>query len=162
MARRVMMVAEESARHRKRRCIGTDDLLLALAEPIGTSSFQALERLGVRAPDISSKLKHGGWRSSPGHVPLAEETKRAIQAAMREADNRGQAHVGSDHLLLGLVAERHGDGGRILAELGMTYGAIRAALEALPEPESSVQHSEVMSRLDDIAGQEHTEPEQGG
>jgi ATP-dependent Clp protease ATP-binding subunit ClpA len=154
-----MMVAQESARRRRRKLMCTDDLLAALAEPNGTSSSQALERLGVRASDISSKLKRGGWLSSPSHVPLCADTKRAIEAAMREADNRGEVHVGSAHLLLGLVAERHGNGGRILSELGLSYSAVQSALEALPKPESVVPHSEVISRLHEAAGQEHSGPE---
>lgn len=153
------MVAQESARRRRRQHIGTDDLLVALAEPIGTSSSQALERLAVEAADIGSMLKRGGWRSSPSHVPLHVDTRRAIGAAEREANNRGEAHVGSAHLLLGLVAERHGEGGRILSELGLCYTEVRATLEALPEPESAVPQSEVDSHLRETVGQEHVEPE---
>ena len=159
MARRVMMVAQESARHRRRQHLGTDDLLAGLAEPNGTSSSQALERLGVTAAGITSKVKRRGWLPSPSHVPLAADTKRAIEAAMREADNRGEDHVGSAHLLLGLVAERHGDGGRIISELGLTYSAVRAALESLPEPESAVQHGEVVSRLRERDEQDHVKPQ---
>jgi ATP-dependent Clp protease ATP-binding subunit ClpC len=157
MARRVMMVAQENARHLKRQQLGTDDLLVGLAEPNGTSSSQALERLGVTAADIASKVKRPGWRASPSHVPLAADTKRAIAAAMREADNRGEGQVGSAHLLLGLVAERHGDGGRITSELGLTYSAVRAALASLPEPESAVQHGEAATRLHDSGEQDHLE-----
>jgi len=159
MARRVMMVAQESARHRRRQHLGTDDLLAGLAEPNGTSSSQALERLGVTASDITSKMKRRGWHSSPSHVPLAADTKRAIEAAMRDADNRGEDHVGSAHLLLGLVAERHGHGGRIISELGLTYSAVRAALESLPEPESAVQHSEVVARLRERDRQDQVKPQ---
>jgi hypothetical protein len=78
---------------------------------------------------------------------------------MREADNRGEDHVGSAHLLLGLVAERHGDGGRIISELGLTYSAVRAALESLPEPELAVQHGEVVSRLRERDGQDQVKPQ---
>jgi ATP-dependent Clp protease ATP-binding subunit ClpA len=162
MARRVMMVAQEGARHRRRQYLGTDDLLAGLAEPNGTSSSQALQRLGVTAADIASKVKRRGWRSSPSHVPLAADTKRAIEAAMREADNRGEDHVGSAHLLLGLVAERHGDGGRIISELDLTYSAVRVALESLPEPESAVQHSEVTSLLQEKDGQDQVTPRAEG
>jgi ATP-dependent Clp protease ATP-binding subunit ClpA len=159
MARRVMMVAQEGARHRRRQLLGTDDLLAALAEPNGTSSSQALEHLGVTAADITSKVKRAGWRSSPSHVPLAADTKRAIEAAMREADNRGEDHVGSAHLLLGLVAERHGDGGRVISEIGLTYSAVLAALGSLAEPESAVQHTEVVSRLREREGQDQVKPQ---
>jgi hypothetical protein len=62
-------------------------------------------------------------------------------------------------LLLGLVAEPHGDGGRIISELGLTYSAVRAALESLPEAESAVQHGEVVVRLRERDEQDHVKPQ---
>jgi ATP-dependent Clp protease ATP-binding subunit ClpC len=153
MARRVVVIAQESARHRRQQHIGTDDLLLALMLPSGASSSQALERLGVRRSDISNKLKRRGWRSSPRWIPMTTDTKRALEAAFREADNRGEVHVGSAHLLLALVAEPLGDGSRMLSDLGLSYSAVWAALEALPEPESLREGAgadTVLSNLTDI------------
>jgi ATP-dependent Clp protease ATP-binding subunit ClpA len=133
-----MMVAQETARQRKRQQLGTDDLLAGLAEPNGTSSSRALAALGVVVADIKGSAGRAGWRSSPGHIPMAADTKRVIEAAVREADSRGDAQVGSDHLLLGLVAERHGAGGRIISELGLSYDAVRAALASVAGPGSGV------------------------
>jgi ATP-dependent Clp protease ATP-binding subunit ClpC len=158
MARRVIMVTQETARHRRRQHLGTDDLLGGLAETNGTSSAQALERLGVRPADISRKMRRGGWRSSPSHIPLAADTKRVIVAAMREADHRGDDAVGSAHLLLSLVAERRGEGGRIISELGLSYAEVRTALDAVAKPESAVPHCELISRLRDKSRQDQVKP----
>jgi ATP-dependent Clp protease ATP-binding subunit ClpA len=145
-----MMVAQETARQRRRQRLGTDDLLMGLAEPNGTSSSQALAALGVVMADIRGRAGRARWRSSPGHIPMAADTKRAIEAAVREADNRGDAQVGSDHLLLGLVAERHGAGGRIISELGLSYDAVRAALASVAEPESGLSHGDLLNRVSSV------------
>jgi len=161
MARRVVMAAQEAARRRRRRRLGTEDLLAGLAEADGAPSSQALASLGVTVADIDIRVKRGGWRASPGHIPLAADARFAIEAAVREADIHGEVQVGSSHLLLGLVAERHGDGGRIISELALTYQSVRAALEAVAEPESPIPHREIVARANELAAQEQVMPPPG-
>jgi len=154
MARRVIMVAQEVARQRRQQQLHTDDMLAALAEPNGTSSSQALAALGVAPADVTSRARRKGWRPSPDHMPLGVDTKRAIEAALREADNHGEVQIGSAHLLLGLVAERHGEGGRISSELGLSYDKVRSALSSVAQPESDTPHSELMDGIYDAADSE--------
>ena len=44
------------------------------------------------------------------------------------------------------------------SELGLTYSAVQAALESLPEPESAVQHSEVVAYLREKDSQDQIKP----
>ena len=84
------MAAQEAARRRRRRRLGTEDLLSGLAEANGASSSQALASLGVTVADIDIRVRRGGWRASPGHIPLAADARFAIEAAVREADIHGE------------------------------------------------------------------------
>ena len=70
------------------------------------------------------------------HRPLAGDAKKAILSARKEAD-RLKTTIGTEHLLLGVLHERKGDGRKILKELGVTYDAVRDAVAvemSLPRP----------------------------
>jgi ATP-dependent Clp protease ATP-binding subunit ClpC len=43
----------------------------------------------------------------------------------RVADEYGHSFIGTEHILLGLLAERHGMAGRVLGELGVVEEAIK-------------------------------------
>ncbi|MBO0839177.1 MAG: Clp protease N-terminal domain-containing protein, partial [Actinobacteria bacterium] len=51
--------------------------------------------------------------------PLTARTGRALEAAIREAKERGHRYLGTEHLLLGLLAESDGIASQVLAELGV-------------------------------------------
>jgi hypothetical protein len=61
---------------------------------------------------------------------LVEPARRALDAAAEEARRRGHGYVGTEHLLLAVVAEKGGEAARLLAEQGTTPEAVRAAVEA--------------------------------
>jgi ATP-dependent Clp protease ATP-binding subunit ClpC len=61
---------------------------------------------------------------------LAEPTVRVIALADEEARRRGAAYLGSDHLLLGLLAEGTGRAAAVLGSLGVTLERAQAAVEA--------------------------------
>ena len=59
-------------------------------------------------------------RSRPpgGSFCVTPRVKRGFEVARKEADRRGAAGVGPEHLLLGLVREGEGLAVQILADLG--------------------------------------------
>jgi len=60
-------------------------------------------------------------------LPLAPRTRGAIEAAVREARRRGHGFLGTEHLLLGMLAEPDAVATRLLDGLGIT-DAVRAEL----------------------------------
>jgi ATP-dependent Clp protease ATP-binding subunit ClpC len=56
-----------------------------------------------------------------------------IRLAQGEAKESGYSHVGTEHVLLGLLLEGDGLGGRILRSLGVTLDAARTAIVNQPE-----------------------------
>jgi len=60
--------------------------------------------------------------------PFTPRAKKALELSLREAVARGDAFIGAEHLLLGLLREGDGVAARILAERGVTREAVLAAL----------------------------------
>ena len=54
--------------------------------------------------------------------------------AAQEADALRHAHIGSEHLLLGLLREEHSVAASILAALGVRLSDVRREVEKLPVP----------------------------
>jgi len=136
-ARHVIARSQELAREGRCRRIDTHHLLVALAAEEGTDSSRALEYLGISEAELRARAGQYGkrhWRASPAHIPLAERTKEAIRAALREADRRGDPELRSGDLLAGLAGNEHCAAGRILADLGVGREAARAAVERASSP----------------------------
>jgi ATP-dependent Clp protease ATP-binding subunit ClpA len=57
-------------------------------------------------------------RGSRGHIPFTRGAKKALELSLREALALGHKHIGTEHLLLGLVADEHSSAARILAARG--------------------------------------------
>ncbi len=55
--------------------------------------------------------------------PSFSRVLRVFEATEREADRYGHEYIGTEHLLLGLLAEPNGIAGRVLIELGVADAA---------------------------------------
>ncbi|TCK25457.1 Clp protease N-terminal domain-containing protein [Pseudonocardia endophytica] len=85
---------------------------------------QAEETFGPGALD-RTRAARGQWRG--GHIPFEREAKKALELGLREAIRLGDRHIGTEHLLLGLLwpgSTAH----TILAARGVTLEGMRAAV----------------------------------
>lgn len=129
-ARRVMIVAQQISRGVGHDEIGTVELLVALAGDAYLSG-RALARLGLSPQAVSAAADRAVKPGSVAHLthrPLANDAKKAILSASKEADRLKETTIGTEHLLLGVLRERKSDAGKILKELGVTYDAVRDAV----------------------------------
>ena len=60
---------------------------------------------------------------------FSERARRALTRAQEEAQNFGHNYIDTEHILLGLVAEEEGVAGKVLNNLGIAPGKIRASVE---------------------------------
>ena len=65
-------------------------------------------------------------------LPLSNESKRVLAYADEEAGRLGQKHIGTEHLLLGLLHEECCFAAEILHERGLRLSMAREALAASP------------------------------
>src|SRR4030095_7859746 len=63
--------------------------------------------------------------STSGELPLAPETKRVLAFAHEESDRLQHRHIGTEHLLLGLLREERSMAAEILYERGLRLNAVR-------------------------------------
>jgi hypothetical protein len=127
-ARRVVILAREEARMLNHDCIGTEHLLLGLLREGDGVAAQALGALGIIVPELRHQAREvigQGPRAPAGHLPFTSRGKRVIALSLREALELGQSHVGTEHILLGLIREGRGTATRLLAGLGADLSAAR-------------------------------------
>ena len=85
-----------------------------------------LELDAVRAE--VSRQKPGAASVVAGDAILTRDAKRVIDLSYNEAQRFPVPHIGTEHLLLGLISERGGLAGRILARHGADIARARASL----------------------------------
>ncbi|MCX4744680.1 Clp protease N-terminal domain-containing protein [Kitasatospora sp. NBC_01287] len=96
-----------------------------------TTPTTAAAAPGTRATTAPGGAAGGGPATAPV-LRLSGPAAEAVEQTVNEAIALGHNYVGCEHLLLGLIAEQQGAGGRILREYGaeqrLTRRAVAAAL----------------------------------
>jgi ATP-dependent Clp protease ATP-binding subunit ClpA len=118
-ARHVVVLAQEEARQLQHNYIGTEHVLLGLlGEPRGIA-FQALERFGITLDGAREEVKAiiGLGKQQPsGHIPFTPRAKKTLELALREALQLHDRHIGTEHILLGLITEGEGVAAQIMRQ----------------------------------------------
>src|SRR4051812_39980465 len=107
-ARRVVVLAQHEARMLNHNYIGTEHLLLGLVDEGGGVAAKALESLGISLEDVRLQVEEtiGHGVSTPvGHIPFTPRAKKVLELSLREALQLGHKHIGTEHILLGLIRE---------------------------------------------------------
>lgn len=122
-ARRVLDLAKEEAQALNHHYIGTEHLLLGLLQEEESVAGQVLRRLWVeldKVRDSVAAVVGRGDHPADGEIEFVPRVRKVLALAVDEAQTLGHDHVGTEHLLLGLV--REGDG--IAAGILNTYGIL--------------------------------------
>jgi hypothetical protein len=132
-AREALATAQATARRLGQAQVGTEHLVAGLVVDSQGLSAQAIAAQGVTAADVVAAVDATGNEPGddlPDHVPFAVESKQVLAGALREAFRRRHNYIGTEHLLLGLLAHRRSAGARLLHELGVTQRATSEWLDA--------------------------------
>ena len=65
---------------------------------------------------------------------FTERARRTVVLAQDEARQLGHGHIGSEHILLGMLSDGGGIAARALTSLGVTLEAVRQQVAAMAEP----------------------------
>src|SRR5688500_10214708 len=129
-ARRTMMLARQEALRLHHDYIGTEHILLGLVEESGGTGAQVLRDLGVELSDVrdavTKLIQPGTSEITYGQLPFTPRGKHVLELSLEEAQSAGHRHIGTEHLLLGLVRESGGIAGKALLGLGLTVEQVRA------------------------------------
>jgi ATP-dependent Clp protease ATP-binding subunit ClpC len=145
-ARRVVVMAQEEAMMLNHSYIGTEHILLGLIHEGEGVAAKALEALGMSLDEVRRDVEEivGQGQSAPtGHIPFTPRAKKVLELSLREALQLGHNYIGTEHILLGLVAEGEGVGAQVLARRGASLERVRAEVASLlegyvPEEEPAV------------------------
>ncbi len=101
--------------------VGSEHVLLGLLREGSGVAAVVLEELGIFADDLDNLIKNEmgvGPKTSLSPSDFTPRTKRVLQNAVVQAAGLGHNYVGTEHLLLALIAEADSYAVRFLSELG--------------------------------------------
>ncbi len=145
-ARRTMVFAQQAAIRMNHGYIGQEHLLLGLCEMPECAAARVLANLGVSQDTLRQAVDHligRGQEPLPVRpIGLTPRAKRALELAEQQADDLNHAYIGTDHILLGFLAEGSGVAWSILTSLNITMENARAEVVRLAsEPPGSAPES---------------------
>ena len=128
MARRVILCACEEASCIGRCQIEPEDLLLGVLR----EGKVLVDRFIGPAQSVDTitgriSVEAGTRRTSrtAADLPLSHASKRVLAYAAEESDQLDHRHIGTEHLLIGLLREEGTLAATILRELGLSVRALR-------------------------------------
>jgi ATP-dependent Clp protease ATP-binding subunit ClpC len=130
-ARRVIFFARYEASQLGATAIEAEHILLGLLrEDKGLASrflrsVSAIE--GIRK-EIESRAVIRDKVSSSVELPLSQEARRILSYAAEESERLGHRHIGTEHLLLGLLREENSLAAELLYERGLRLNHVRDEL----------------------------------
>lgn len=128
-AQRVILVAEEEAKRLNHDYVGTEHVLLGMIAIGEGVAVQVLSNLGVDLrmirPEIEKIVGHGDHIMLLDNIPFTPRAKKVLEFAVQEAVDLGYSHVGTEHLLLGLIREEEGMAAQVLSNLGVRLDIVR-------------------------------------
>lgn len=133
-ARDVVVTAQDEARSRGNDSIETGHLLIAVLRQGDGLGLRVLESLGVRPQTAIQQAGDAlgtGQNSDPAHLPFTDGARQALRLGYQESLKLGHGHVGTEHILLGVVAEGSETGALVLAGLGVTLNRARQQLREI-------------------------------
>src|SRR5690242_21733275 len=146
--RKVLAMAREEAARLHHEYVGTEHILLGLIREGEGVAATVLQNLSVELDEIQQKIeetvKKGKAAQTTGpDLPYTSRAKKVLELAMSEASELNHSYVGTEHLLLGLLAEGKGIAAGVLDSFGVTLEKARAEVRrtlgtempAQPKPE---------------------------
>jgi ATP-dependent Clp protease ATP-binding subunit ClpC len=133
-ARHSVVLAQGEARALKHNYIGTEHLLLGLLREEEGVAARVLESLDITIEAVRAQVAQivgQGDEVAGGQVPFTPRAKKVLDLGLREALSLGHNHIGTEHVLLGIVRENEGVASRILLDLGADAETVRNRVVAL-------------------------------
>lgn len=155
-ARRVIFYARYEASMLGASAIETEHMLLGLLR----EDDELFRRF------IPAKISVGGLRkrfeesapprekiSTSVELPLSQDTKRVLAHAREESDRLGHRHIGTEHLLLGLLTMEETLAARIMRENGVEASRVREVIAAEAGAAAVAPSADVSSAAADVSSE---------
>jgi ATP-dependent Clp protease ATP-binding subunit ClpC len=128
-AREVVVLAQDEARALRHNYIGTEHILLGLLREEEGLAARVLESLDITVEEVRAQVARiigpGDEPIVSGQIPFTPRAKKVLELSLREALSLKHNHIGTEHILLGLVRENEGVAARILLDFDADAEKIR-------------------------------------
>jgi ATP-dependent Clp protease ATP-binding subunit ClpC len=158
---KVIMLSQEEARRMGHNFVGTEQLFLGVVGQRQGLGAKALRSLGVTLKKARKEVENYIGRGTgfvASEIPFTPRAKRVLEMAVQEGKDIGQNYVGTEHILLALIAEEDGVAIRTIEKLGVdiihlrnkTLGLIKENQEELLRPLTDSE-KRILDREGDIS-----------
>ena len=125
---KVIMLSQEEARRMGHNFVGTEQLLLGVIGQRHGIGARALKKMKVTLKKARKEIELYIGRGTgfvASEIPFTPRAKRVLEMAVHEGKDLGQNFVGTEHILLALIAESDGVAMRTLDKLGVNIPQLR-------------------------------------
>jgi ATP-dependent Clp protease ATP-binding subunit ClpA len=134
-ARMVLELAFRVSLELGHKYIGTEHILLGLIREGSGVAIRTLTNMGIDLDNLRRLvLDIISGDPEAEHAPLeldTEQSRRALALAREEAARFNHTHIGTEHILLGLIREGEGIAARVLRSAGVSIEAARGQVVVL-------------------------------
>ncbi len=130
----IIDLARKKALHYGNNEIEPEHILLAMIEEGQGVGISILQHLGGDINKIKNELERYmkiGIISYTREIPLSHHSKKVLELSFREAQFLGHNYIGTEHLLLGLIAETETLPSKILTKEGISLNRVRHTVEQM-------------------------------
>jgi ATP-dependent Clp protease ATP-binding subunit ClpA len=148
--RGALIKAREEAQRRHHEYVGTEHLFIGLLAEEDALVMDVLDNLGVNPMAVQQAVEQRVTDGRPGRakniadLPYTPRARVVLDQAIATAHEFGDGYVGTQHLLLGLMRERHGIAAQELTAAGLTEPRLHREIVRLLQGEG------VAAMLDDV------------
>ena len=137
--RRIIRTAELEAARLGHDAVGSGHVLLAILESPQTAAARVLRDAGVELAQVRDAVVDAlppGYTRDDGRRPLSAQGRNVLRSAALEAERMGVRFIGTEHLLLGALANAGRLTSGALAAAGVEFRPLRRRVEAAYQPGS--------------------------
>ena len=125
---KVIMLSQEEARRMGHNFVGTEQLLLGVIGQRHGIGARALKKMKVTLKKARKEIELYIGRGTgfvASEIPFTPRAKRVLEMAVHESKDLAQNFVGTEHILLALIAESDGVAMRTLDKLNVDIQKLR-------------------------------------
>ena len=133
---KVIMLSQEEARRMGHNFVGTEQLLLGVIGQRHGIGARALKKMKVTLKKARKEIELYIGRGTgfvASEIPFTPRAKRVLEMAVHESKDLSQNFVGTEHILLALIAESDGVAMRTLDKLNIDIYKLRSLVFAYIE-----------------------------
>ncbi len=145
-AQQALALARKEAERFHHNFVGTEHLLLGLIKLGQGTAVGVLEKmrldLNAMRLEVEKLVGPGPDQMVSSRIPYTPRVKKVLALAAKEAKSLNHTHVGTEHLLLGLLGEGDGVAARVLKNLAVDTDITRQYILRELDPNSLFQSEE--------------------